>query len=99
MTRRVRLSRPSVSVAQSASGNSRLWQLTFEPTGQRVNDPLTGWCGSRDVARQVTLRFETRDQALHYARKHRLVVEELPVQTRAFRQRAYADNFAFRKVS
>lgn len=99
MSVRVRLTKPAASAAQSATGNSRLWEMMVEPTDPPFNDPLMGWSGSKDVNRQVRLTFETRDQAMAYARKRGFEVVERAPKTRAFRQKAYADNFAFRNVS
>ncbi len=95
---KARLYRPDRTPTQSApEGEARPWALEFEPQAARFLDPLTGWTGSRDARSQVVLRFETREQALDFARRRGLDVHqqaEAPAKTRRA-AKTYADNFSY----
>lgn len=70
--------------------------LVFPPSDARDIDPLMGWTSSDDTQSQVSLRFETREQAETYARECGLdyqVIEPQPRQHN-IRPRGYGENFA-----
>jgi hypothetical protein len=53
---------------QSAQGKSGRWTLQFEPEAEHTIDPIMGWSGGDDVyASQVTLIFDTLEEAKNYA--------------------------------
>jgi len=82
---------------QSGQAASRLWILEFESDSAPPPDALMGWTGSSDTRRQVRLSFETKEQAIAFAREKNLPhqVEE-PVERKPV-IKAYGDNFAFRR--
>jgi hypothetical protein len=86
---------PPKSAMQSGRANTRDWALEFVPAEAKRLDPLTGWYGSGDTRRQVTLRFPTREAAVAWAEAQGIehVVEEPPA--RVVRPKAYADNFRY----
>lgn len=88
-----RIYKPSPSATQSGKGATKLWVLVYEPEEAMQVEPLMGWTSSRDMKRQITLRFTTRDEAVAYAERNGLVyrVEEpAPVAGKVF---SYSDNF------
>jgi len=92
-----RISRPARSAMQSGRARSRLWELVFEPASARVPDPLMGWTVSADMNGQVRLAFETREEAVAYARRHGIAFEVLADPESHKIIKAYADNFAFHR--
>lgn len=92
-----RIYRPAKTAMQSGKANTRRWVLEFEPALAPYPDALMGWTSSADPSGQVRLTFESKEQALAFARTHAIPhrVTEPPEQKRV--SRAYGDNFAFRR--
>ena len=82
------------SAMQSGRGNSQDWMLVFPPSQKLRVDPLMGWTGSADTAKQVGLQFATKEAAVAYAEANGIafVVEE-PKPAKAIKPKVYADNF------
>ena len=56
-------------------------------------DTLTGWSGSGDIKRQITLRFGSKEEAIAYCERNGIVHrvdEPKPVAPKVF---SYSDNF------
>ena len=81
---------------QSGRGNTRSWVLEFEPSSAKSHDPLMGWVSSGDTRRQIRLQFETKRDALAYAKKHGLAVNLEEPNPRRIKPKSYADNFRWR---
>lgn len=94
--KQARIYQPSKSAMTSGQGNARGWVLEFVPAEPRRIDPLMGWTGSGDTRRQVRLSFETKEQAVAYARRHGIAYTlEVAKPRRAnLRPMGYAGNFA-----
>jgi hypothetical protein len=98
MTLRARIYQRPKSAMQSGVADTHEWLLDFEPAEARRADPLMGWSGSSDTQAQVRLRFDTREEAIAYAAKNGLSYEVELAHARAFRPKAYADNFRFGRL-
>jgi hypothetical protein len=93
-----RIFKPARTAMQSGRGKTRDWILEFEPREAKRPDPLMGWAGSSDTLGQVTLFFDTREEAVAYAKRHGIEFTiEMPHATK-LKPRAYADNFRFDRV-
>ena len=86
---------PAKTAMQSGRANTKEWVLEFEPASARVSDPLMGWTVTGDMNGQVRLMFDTREEAVAYARRHGIAFEVLTPTRHQRIVRAYADNFAF----
>ena len=94
----VRIYQPSKSAMQSGKAGTRDWILEYAPTSTRRPEPLMGWVSSSDTQEQIRLSFDSKEQAMAYARKHGLAYTvRLPKQASP-RPRAYADNFSYFRV-
>ena len=80
----------------SGSGRTKTWMLEYERTMEREIEPLMGWTSSSDTQSQVRLRFETKDEALEYAKEHGIDALVFEPKTRKpnLRPRGYGENFA-----
>lgn len=68
-----RIYKPSKTAMQSGKGKSKDWVLEYVPrTGSRSIDPLTGWTSSKDTRSQIKLSFDTREDAIAYAKREGL---------------------------
>jgi hypothetical protein len=90
-----RILRPAKNAMQSGRAKTSEWVLEFQPASARVSDPLMGWTVSTDMNGQVRLQFDTREEAIAYAQRHRIRFEVLAAREPRRIVKAYADNFAF----
>jgi len=92
-----RIYRPAKTAMQSGKAKTKDWLLDFEPESARLPDPLVGWAQSKDMNGEVSLSFESREEAVAYAQAHGIPfrVMEPPQVKRVIK--AYADNFAFNR--
>lgn len=94
----VRIFKPAKTAMQSGRGKIKDWVMEFEATDRQDADSLIGWVGSSDTRRQVTLHFNSEQEAVAYAKKHDYVYTVQKEKTRSIKPKAYADNFAHERV-
>jgi len=96
---RARIYRPARNAMQSGKARTRQWLLEFEPETARTIDPLMGWTSSNDMRQQVTLEFDSAEDAVAYAEKYGIPYQRFEPHVAPPRAKAYSDNFRFdRKV-
>lgn len=78
---------------QSGKAKAGRWTLEFERQQPMRPDPLTGWAGSGDTNTQLRISFDSKDEALAYAKKKGLEVHLVPASPVKLKIQAYADNF------
>ena len=90
-----RIYRPSRTAMQSGKAKSQDWVLEFEPEYAKRPDPLMGWTSSGNTqASQVHLNFETKEQAVAYAKEHGIPHQVIETAKAKPNLKAYSDNFA-----
>ena len=69
------------------------------PTFIKSVEPLMGWTGSSDTQSQVQLRFETKEEAILYAKNKSIPYTVLNHNKKKhiIRENGYGDNFSFNK--
>lgn len=93
-----RIYRPSKTAMQSGRAKTRQWVLEFEPEAPREVEPLMGWTSSRDMRAQVSLSFDTKEEAIAYAREHNIPHTVYEERARKVKPKSYSDNFAYRRA-
>ena len=94
-----RIFRPAKTAMQSGKAKTQEWVLEFEPTRARRSDPLMGWTETADMNGQVSLKFDTKEDAVRYAQAHGLAFQLVDPKPAKRIIKAYSDNFAYgRKV-
>ncbi len=88
-----RIFQQSRQANQSGQARTGQWVLEFESHSRARPDPLTGWAGGTDTQSQVTMTFDTLEQAKAYAERYGVPYHIVPVTTRKLRIQSYADNF------
>ena len=84
---------------QSGKARTKKWVLEYEPEAPRQIEPLMGWTASTDMRSQISLEFDTFEEAVAYAQKHAIPFQVYEPHKAAPKQKAYSDNFKFdRKV-
>ena len=95
MPRHVRIFKPAKTAMQSGRAKTLEWVMVYEPSARQTADPVIGWVGSGDTKRQVRLTFETKNEAIAYARKKGYTYTVREPKERRIKPKAYADNFAY----
>jgi hypothetical protein len=88
-----RIYQRSKNAMQSGTARTETWVLEFESTTPKRPDPLTGWSGGADTQSQVSLNFDTLEEATRYAERNDIRHHIVPPAERKLRLQAYADNF------
>ena len=83
----------SKAVNQSGQRRAEQWKLEFESQAPRRADPLTGWSGGSDTQAQVSITFDSLDDAKAYAEREGVPYHVIPPTSRKLRIQSYADNF------
>jgi len=95
VTKHVRILKPAKTAMQSGRGMTHEWLMVFEPRDRPMPDPVIGWVGSADTGQQVRITFETKEEAVAYARKNGYTYTVHEPKARRIQPKAYADNFAY----
>ena len=77
---------------QSGMGKTDKWILEYE-TKNPTNNPLMGWESSSDTLTELKLEFSSKDLAVSYAKKNKIVYELIESKERKIVKKSYADNF------
>ena len=78
---------------QSGLKKTKLWIIEFEFDPSLQKDVLMGWNSSLDTKSQIKLFFDTKEQAIGWAKKnnYQYFVEE--PKERKIKPKSYASNF------
>ena len=93
-----RIYKPSKSATQSGLARTKQWLLVFDQDKPREIEPLMGWTSSGDTRQQVRLWFDTKEEAIAYARREGIAYRVEEPQDTKRRLMAYSDNFKFNRV-
>ena len=83
---------PNKSAMQSGLGKIDKWILEFETKDPTIN-PLMGWESSSDTFSELKLEFSTKEKAINYAKKKKIIFEIIEPKKRKVIKKSYADNF------
>lgn len=93
-----RIFRPTKTAMQSGQAKTKEWVLEHEPQSARQVEPLMGWTSSSDTKAQVRLEFDSKDDAIAYAKRNGLAYRVLEPKTRKPIRKSYADNFKYGRI-
>lgn len=93
-----RIYKPAKNAMQSGLGRTDVWIVEHEPEAPREIDPLMGWTGSGDTKRQITLTFETKEEAIAYVERMGLAYVLAEPTPRKHIRKSYSDNFKFGRI-
>ena len=91
-----RIYQPAKPAVSSGRFKTRFWMVEFEPRSPLRVDRLIGWAGSDDTDRQLSLRFDTKEEAIAYCERRGIDYVVTEPHKRVVRPKAYADNFTGR---
>ena len=90
-----RIYKPAQTAMQSGPARTKEWVLEYEPETPREIDPLMGWTSSRDMKSQISLAFDTKEEAIAYAERTGIPYRVTEPKPRRPVRKSYADNFRF----
>ncbi|MEO1205977.1 MAG: ETC complex I subunit [Pseudomonadota bacterium] len=93
-----RIYRPAKTAMQSGQAKTKEWVLEHEPQSARSIEPLMGWTSSSDMAAQIRLEFDSKEEAIDYARRNGLAFRVVEPKIRKPIRKTYADNFKFGRI-
>ena len=90
--KKAKIYKPNKTATQSGLGKIDKWILEFE-TGDPTKNPLMGWESSSDTYSELRLEFSTKELAIDYAKKKKIIFEIIDSKKRKIVKKSYADNF------
>ncbi|MEE9272614.1 MAG: NADH dehydrogenase ubiquinone Fe-S protein 4 [Robiginitomaculum sp.] len=87
----------ALNAMQSGSKGYDKWVLKFPKNSQRRIDPLTGNATSMDMLQELSLSFETKEEAITYAKAKGIAFRLIEKAKHKPVGRSYANNFAFER--
>jgi len=90
-----RIYKPARNAMQSGKARTRHWVLEYEAQSPRGIEPLMGWTSSSDMRQQISLEFETRDEAVAYAQTNGIEYQVFEPHAPKQKSKSYSDNFRF----
>ena len=98
MSTKAQIYQPAKTAMQSGRANTRQWILEFEPAEAKRADSLMGWIGSGDMRGQLKMRFDSKEDAVAYAKRNNVPYDVKEPKLRRIRPKSYADNFKYDRV-
>jgi hypothetical protein len=96
---KARIYRPTrTAMQQSGQASNNHWVLELAPQSSPFIDPLMGWTGMTDTTRELRMVFTTQEEAIDYAKRHKIDFELQDAKIRVIKPKSYAANFAFNRV-
>ena len=77
---------------QSGTKKYNKWVVEFISEKPGIN-PLMGWESSTDTYSELILEFSTKELAVDYAKKNKIIYELIEPKIRKISKKSYADNF------
>jgi hypothetical protein len=93
-----RIYKPAKTAMQQGEARTKEWVIQFAPASPREIDPLMGWTSSADMRAQVTLEFDTKEEAIGFAEREGLPYKVFEPEPRRMIRKSYADNFKFDRI-
>ncbi len=90
--KKAKIYKPNKTATQSGLGKIDKWILEFE-TEDPTKNPLMGWESSSDTYSELRLEFSTKELAIDYAKKKKIIFEIIDSKKRKTVKKSYADNF------
>ena len=92
---KARIYKPTKSAMQSGRGHLENWVLEYEPATTKAPESLMGWVSSGDTRGQVSMKFQTLQDAEKFAQSKGIEDTVLQPRERKVKPRNYGDNFRY----
>ena len=92
---KARIYKPAKSAMQSGRGHLENWVLEYESETTKAPEALMGWVSSGDTKGQVSLKFQTLQDAETFAKNKNIEYTVLQPRERKVKPRNYGDSFRY----
>ena len=89
----IKIYKPSKSSMQSGLGKTRQWLAEYIAEKDKIKDTLMGWNSSLDTKEQIKMFFETKEQAIEWAKKNNEQFIVIKPNERKIKPKNYSSNF------
>ena len=89
----VKIYKPSKSSMQSGQMNTKKWLAEYISDTEQVKDTIMGWNRSLDTKSQIKVFFETKEQAIEWAKNNNYQYFVQDPKQRKIKPKNYASNF------
>ena len=90
--RKAKIYKPTKTVMQSGLGKNDKWIIEYVTKNPQIN-PLMGWESSTDTLSELKLEFSTKESAIDYAKRNKIIFEVIEPKQRKIFKKSYSDNF------
>ena len=89
----IKIYKPAKTAMQSGLGKTKKWLAEYISEVDTVKDSLMGWNSSLDTQSQIKVFFDTKEQAIVWAKKnnYQFYIEEPKVKK--IKPKSYSSNF------
>ena len=89
----IKIYKPSKTAMQSGFGKTKKWLAEYISHEETLKDNLMGWNSSSDTKSQIKVFFDTKEQAVDWAKNNddQYFIEEHKI--RKIKIKSYASNF------
>ena len=89
----IKIYKPSKTAMQSGYGKTKKWLAEYISDKETTKDNLMGWNSSIDTASQIKVFFDTKEQAIEWAKKHNEQFIVYEPKVRKLKPKNYSSNF------
>ena len=89
---KAKIYKPAKTTMQSGLGKNDKWVIEYITKNPGIN-PLMGWESSTDTLSELKLEFSTKESAIDYAKRNKIIFEVVDPKQRKFLKKSYSDNF------
>tara|TARA_B100000965_G_scaffold292007_1_gene249823 strand:- start:526 stop:831 length:306 start_codon:yes stop_codon:yes gene_type:complete len=91
----IKIYKPSKTAMQSGKGKTKRWLAEYISDINDTQDSLMGWNSSLDTKTQIKLFFDTKDQAILWAKNNNYQYYVDEPKNKKIKPKSYASNFDF----
>ena len=90
--KKAKIYKPTKTAMQSGLGKNDKWIIEYIAKNPGIN-PLMGWESSTDTLSELKLEFSTKESAIDYAKKNKIIFEVIEPKQRKIFKKCYSDIF------
>ena len=90
--KKAKIYKPTKTVMQSGQAKNDKWIIEYFTKKPGIN-PLMGWESSTDTLSELRLEFSSKESAIDYAKKNKIIFEVIESKERKIFKKSYSDNF------
>ena len=90
--KKAKIYKPTKTAMQSGLGKNDKWVIEYITKNPGIN-PLMGWESSTDTLSELRLEFSTKESAIDYAKRNKIIFEIVEPKQRIILKKSYSDNF------